>query len=177
MYTHSLEDSSVLDDVTFPSSPDSMLKMPKGICFYYSLMAQYSLFLKMRSHRRVGEKKINHNMKKRIRHKGNHSLLPKQLNEGLPRSAEGGRFGLPPFFCTEGSFLSANTGGVRASEEDSQANGLFSPCRKKDARGSVIVTQVCRLEREGPLQQRLTRMAPPMMLHCVIQAQTLCKEL
>lgn len=35
---HSLEDGSAPDDVTFLSSPDSMLKMPKGICFYYSLM-------------------------------------------------------------------------------------------------------------------------------------------
>lgn len=58
MDMHSSGDGSAPDDVTFLSSPDSMLKMPKGICFYYSLIASFFFFfLQMGNHVSVGEKR------------------------------------------------------------------------------------------------------------------------
>lgn len=126
------------------SSPDSVLKMPKGMFLlqlngfiFVFVFAFFFLFLKMGNHRNAGEEKKNHSKrKKRIKHKeGSH------LPEGCPKQCRQRRIGsriggasLRGTDCTSGS---ANAGDMGTREEDSEAKGLFSPRCRGGARGSA----------------------------------------
>lgn len=60
--------------------------------------------------------------------------------------------------------LSANPEEIRSQEEDSEANGLFSPCCRESTRGSANLACAGRQELEGPSRQRLSPAETILML-------------